>query len=155
MRVLDDKRTGNCARKCFACNRGVSRATCGKDAGRRARIAVQSVVMNTADLTPLSRGAWACGLLLSAGAALAQTPAQSAAGSASSAGAGRGDRQTQAVVAANQQAEAAFQRADRNGDGRLTRAEAEHLPEISARFDLLDANRDNAISRGEFNRVLP
>lgn len=71
------------------------------------------------------------------------------------AGSGRGaDAARQSAHAANQQADAAFQRADRDGDGRLSRAEADHLPAIAARFEQLDANRDQYISRAEFNRVL-
>ncbi len=47
--------------------------------------------------------------------------------------------------------DAAFQRADRDGDGRLSRKEAEHFPALSQRFDQIDGNRDAYISRDEFN----
>ena len=46
--------------------------------------------------------------------------------------------------------EAAFSRADQNGDGRLSRAESVHLPAIEARFDELDTNHDGFLSVEEF-----
>ena len=46
--------------------------------------------------------------------------------------------------------EAAFTRADVNGDGKLSRAEAAHLPAIEARFDELDTNHDGFLSVDEF-----
>ena len=46
--------------------------------------------------------------------------------------------------------EAAFTRADTNGDGRLSREEAAHFPEIAARFDELDKNHDGFLSFDEF-----
>ena len=46
--------------------------------------------------------------------------------------------------------EAAFSRADLNSDGKLTRAEAVHLPAIEARFDELDTNHDGLLSVDEF-----
>ena len=50
-------------------------------------------------------------------------------------------------------ADAAFNRADANRDGRLTRAEAEHFPVLSQRFEVIDLNRDTFISRDEFNQA--
>ena len=46
--------------------------------------------------------------------------------------------------------EADFARADTNGDGRLSRAEAMRLPEIAAQFDALDTNQDEFLSFEEF-----
>jgi hypothetical protein len=46
--------------------------------------------------------------------------------------------------------EAAFARADLNGDGRLSREEAVHLPAIEARFDELDTDHDGFLSFEEF-----
>ena len=39
---------------------------------------------------------------------------------------------------------------DTNGDGKLSRAEAAHLPAIEARFDELDTNHDGFLSVDEF-----
>ncbi len=51
-------------------------------------------------------------------------------------------------------ADAAFRRADRDGDGRLSRRETEHFPALSQRFEQLDGDRDAFLSREEFNTVL-
>lgn len=45
--------------------------------------------------------------------------------------------------------DAAFDRADTNKDGKLSRAEAENLPSVAQRFELIDTNRDTFISREE------
>jgi hypothetical protein len=49
--------------------------------------------------------------------------------------------------------DAAFNRADADRDGRLSRKEAEHFPMLSQRFDAIDMNRDSFISREEFDRA--
>ena len=54
----------------------------------------------------------------------------------------------------HRQADAAFDRADSNHDGMLSRAEAERLPAISLRFDELDVNKDQMLSREEFDNAL-
>lgn len=46
--------------------------------------------------------------------------------------------------------EAAFARADADNDGRLTRQEAAALPEVAAKFEALDRNRDGLLSLEEF-----
>ena len=79
-----------------------------------------------------------------------------------SAAADRGERPTDGGVqatpvntrAASRSADAAFNRADTNRDGRLNREEAEHFPVLSQRFDLIDTNRDSFLSREEFNQAV-
>lgn len=53
-----------------------------------------------------------------------------------------------------QEVEAAFQRADVNRDGRLTRQEAARFPVIEQNFDQIDTDRDQAISPAEFQAAL-
>ena len=47
--------------------------------------------------------------------------------------------------------EAAFARGDSNGDGKLSREEAQRFPEIAARFDSLDRDHDGFLSLMEFS----
>jgi EF-hand domain len=49
--------------------------------------------------------------------------------------------------------DAAFRRADRDSDGRLSRQESEHFPALAQQFEQFDNNRDDFISRDEFNRA--
>jgi hypothetical protein len=78
---------------------------------------------------------------------------------AMTAAADRGERPAEGVAtqlttrASATSVDAAFNRADTNGDGRLDREEAEHFPMLSQRFDMIDLNRDSFISREEFNRA--
>jgi hypothetical protein len=46
--------------------------------------------------------------------------------------------------------EVAFMRADADGDGKLSKAEAARIPSISSKFDALDKDKDGALSMGEF-----
>jgi hypothetical protein len=46
--------------------------------------------------------------------------------------------------------EAAFKRADANGDGKLSKEEAARLPAIAAKFDELDKDKDGTLSLSEF-----
>jgi EF hand len=55
-----------------------------------------------------------------------------------------------AVAQAPSAAEAAFKRADANGDGKLTKEEAARLPAIAAKFEELDKDKDGALSMSEF-----
>ncbi len=52
-----------------------------------------------------------------------------------------------------QQLEAAFNRADVDRDGKLSRQETEHFPALVQRFEQIDTNRDGFISRDEFGRA--
>lgn len=56
------------------------------------------------------------------------------------------------VVQRNASAEQAFTRADTNGDGKLSRDEAQRLPAVWQRFDDIDTDHDLFISRDEFHR---
>jgi EF hand len=47
-------------------------------------------------------------------------------------------------------AETAFQRADADKDGKLSKAEAAKLPAVAARFDELDADKDGNLSMAEY-----
>jgi EF hand len=58
------------------------------------------------------------------------------------------------VKTASNPVDAAFNRADTDHDGRLSRKEAEHFPMLSQRFDTIDTNRDSFISREEFDRAV-
>ena len=45
--------------------------------------------------------------------------------------------------------DAAFDRADTNKDGKLSRTEAENLPAVAQRFEQIDTDRDTFVSREE------
>jgi hypothetical protein len=51
-------------------------------------------------------------------------------------------------------ADAAFKRADKNADGKLTKAEARAIPGLPDRFDAADTDKDGMISMTEFMAVL-
>lgn len=51
-------------------------------------------------------------------------------------------------------AEAAFARADTNGDLRLSRGEAARYPAIAQRFDEFDTDRDGLLTPDEFAKAL-
>ena len=44
----------------------------------------------------------------------------------------------------------AFDRADKNKDGKLSKEEAENMPAIAQRFDAIDADKDGSISKNEY-----
>ena len=48
---------------------------------------------------------------------------------------------------------AAFTRADKNGDGQLSREEAAALPSVAADFNKVDANGDGSISADEYTKA--
>jgi Ca2+-binding EF-hand superfamily protein len=45
---------------------------------------------------------------------------------------------------------AAFKRADANGDGKMSKEESARLPEVQAKFDELDKDKDGSLSLAEF-----
>jgi len=49
---------------------------------------------------------------------------------------------------------AAFDRADTNQDGKLTRQESARFPAVEQRFDQIDSNKDQLVSREEFEAAL-
>ena len=49
--------------------------------------------------------------------------------------------------------DAAFNRADANRDGKLSRQEIEHFPALAAHFDQMDTDGDQFLSRDEFNKA--
>ena len=54
-----------------------------------------------------------------------------------------------ANTATSKDVDAAFDRADTNKDGKLSRTEAENLPSVAQRFEQIDTDRDTFISREE------
>jgi EF hand len=46
--------------------------------------------------------------------------------------------------------EIAFQRADSNADGKLSKAEAARLPSVGSKFDALDKDKDGSLSMTEY-----
>jgi hypothetical protein len=46
--------------------------------------------------------------------------------------------------------EIAFMRADANGDGKLSKAEAARLPAVAQKFDALDKDKDGMLSMSEY-----
>ena len=61
------------------------------------------------------------------------------------------------VAAAQQKAtpqdtspQALFARLDSNGDGKVSKEEATRMPSVATRWEELDRNNDNALSREEF-----
>lgn len=51
------------------------------------------------------------------------------------------------------QLDAAFERADADGDGKLSREEIEHFPALAQRFEQFDTDHDGFLSRAEFNKA--
>jgi Ca2+-binding EF-hand superfamily protein len=93
-------------------------------------------------LRPTLRGMAAASLLsLGAFAAHAQTmPAQ----------------QPAADSATMEAAEAAFKRADKDGDGKLSKAEAAAMPAVAEKFAAIDKDKDGFISAAEYmDAVMP
>lgn len=64
--------------------------------------------------------------------------------------------QSTAMPAAPADAEvtAAFTKADKNADGKLSREEAAALPAVAANFDRVDGDKDGTISSAEFGKAM-
>ena len=56
----------------------------------------------------------------------------------------------QTAATPNADAATAFKKADANADGKLSKAEAAALPAVAARFDELDADKDQFLTMAEF-----
>ena len=54
---------------------------------------------------------------------------------------------------ANEDATAAFVRADANKDGKLSKAEAQAIPAVSQRFEQIDTDADGTITRAEYDKA--
>lgn len=50
--------------------------------------------------------------------------------------------------------QAAFDRADTNRDGKLSKKEAEALPAVSSNFAQIDADKNGSLSRDEFSKAV-
>ncbi len=61
---------------------------------------------------------------------------------------------TGSTAARSRSGDFAFARADSNKDGRLSREEARLLPALSERFEEIDLDRDQFLSRAEFDEAL-
>lgn len=59
-----------------------------------------------------------------------------------------------ATTTTDAQVSAAFTKADKNSDGKLTRDEAASLPAVSASFDKADTNKDGTLSTAEFSKAM-
>ncbi|MDR0204223.1 MAG: EF-hand domain-containing protein [Delftia acidovorans] len=91
---------------------------------------------------------------LGSAAAMAQAPSQApqpsfGAGSA----AGVQSAPAPAATGAND-VQAAFDRADTNKDGKLSKKEAEALPAVSSNFAKIDTDKNGSLSREEFGKAV-
>ena len=57
---------------------------------------------------------------------------------------------TEPAAPAKDKVEAAFTRADANGDGKLSKEEAARMPAVSAKFAQFDKDKDGSLSLAEF-----
>ena len=66
----------------------------------------------------------------------------------------QGAAPTPKAAPGGQDTAAAFARADANKDGKLSRQEATRLPAVEQRFDQIDTNKDQFVSREEFEAAI-
>ncbi|MDQ7746165.1 EF-hand domain-containing protein [Hydrogenophaga pseudoflava] len=59
-----------------------------------------------------------------------------------------------ASVAADAEVAAAFTKADKNSDGKLSKEEAATLPAVAAGFERADTNKDGTLSAAEFSKAM-
>lgn len=59
-----------------------------------------------------------------------------------------------ATAAADAEVTAAFTKADKNRDGKLSKEEAATLPAVAANFERADADKDGMISAAEFGKAM-
>lgn len=78
--------------------------------------------------------------------------AQSGAMAPTKPGASAGSQQSKPLSA--EELVAAFAKADVNKDGKLSRQEAESVPGLAAKFDQIDANGDQFVSKVEFENAI-
>lgn len=60
----------------------------------------------------------------------------------------------QSAPAGTNDVQAAFDRADTNRDGKLSKKEAEALPAVSSNFAQIDADKNGSLSRDEFSKAV-
>lgn len=70
------------------------------------------------------------------------------------AGSGLAQNTVAPAPAGDAQVSAAFNRADKNADGKLSLEEAASLPAVEANFDRADADKDGMISPAEFAQAM-
>lgn len=59
-----------------------------------------------------------------------------------------------ATPASDAEITAAFTKADKNSDGKLSREEAATLPAVAVSFDRIDSNKDGSVSSAEFAKAM-
>lgn len=59
-----------------------------------------------------------------------------------------------AAAAGDAEVSAAFAKADKNSDGKLSREEAAALPAVAANFDRVDSDKDGTINAAEFGKAM-
>ena len=87
--------------------------------------------------------------------AMAQAPSQAAPQATFGGGSTAGVQSAPAPAAAGaNDVQAAFDRADTNKDGKLSKKEAEALPAVSSNFAKIDTDKNGYLSREEFGKAV-
>jgi hypothetical protein len=105
------------------------------------------------NISSLARGSFAVLVLGAALSATAQTQTPQGSSGSTSPGSTSPGAATGAGAAANTSAtlDAAFKRADTNGDGKLSADELKQIPALASRFSDLDKDKDGSVSSTEFS----